>query len=374
LLILDGLQTTLFISIMSVLLGTMLGALLCSMRMSKRRSLEFAARIYISLVRGTPVLVLLMIIFYVAFARVNINPVLVAVIAFALNFAAYVAEMFRTSIESVDKGQTEAGIAGGFNRGQTFVYIVMPQAVQRLLPVYKGEVISLVKMTSVVGYIAVQDLTKAGDIIRSRTFDAFFPLLMTAMLYFALSYLLITLLNTVEKKSDPQLRKNPHHSTQAKYLLVLSILAAGAALIYTCWPSSAPVDLPRSGPITRLSQLDGKRICVITGTPGDFAVHARYKKAQILDMVYTADAALAVRTGKADAFAFDINTLQYLAANSDGQFVILPGLIAQAEIAIPMRPDDRELHQKVNAGIEQLKNDGTLDEMYRLWFTRESGP
>ena len=105
-------------------------------------------------------------------------PVLVAVIAFGMNFAAYVSEMFRTGIEGVDRGQSEAGIAMGFTPTSTFLHIVMPQALLRILPVYKGEFISLVKMTSIVGYIAVEDLTKASDLIRSRTFDAFFPLVL----------------------------------------------------------------------------------------------------------------------------------------------------------------------------------------------------
>ena len=114
-------------------------------------------------------LVLLMIIYYVIFASVNINPTLVAVVAFGFNFGAYVSEMFRSSIQSSDNGQREAGIASGFSGVQTFIYIIMPQAIRQVLPVYKGEFISLLKMTSVVGYIAVQDLTKASDIIRSRT-------------------------------------------------------------------------------------------------------------------------------------------------------------------------------------------------------------
>ena len=101
-----------------------------------------------------------------------------------MNFAAYVSEIFRTGIEGVDSGQSEAGIAMGFSRVQTFLHVVLPQTARRILPVYKGEFISLVKMTSIVGYIAVQDLTKASDIIRSRTFDAFFPLIMVAILYF----------------------------------------------------------------------------------------------------------------------------------------------------------------------------------------------
>jgi polar amino acid transport system substrate-binding protein len=187
--IIEGLKTTVTISFFSILLGTLLGALICWMKMSRKKWLSGFADIYISVMRGTPVLVLLMLMFYVFLAKVNINGVYVAVITFALNFAAYVSEMFRTAIQSVDRGQTEAGIALGFSPVQTFVNIIMPQAVQKVLPVYKGEVISLIKTTSIVGYIAVEDLTKVSDIIRSRTFDAFFPLLMVAIMYFILSWI-----------------------------------------------------------------------------------------------------------------------------------------------------------------------------------------
>ncbi|MEN6349594.1 MAG: ABC transporter permease subunit [Syntrophomonas sp.] len=204
LLIADGLKITIIISLFSVIFGTLLGALICWLRMTKNRFLKAIARVYISILRGIPVLVLLMIIFYVVFASVNIDPVMVAVIAFGMNFAAYVSEMFRTSIESVDQGQREAGIAGGFTSLQTFTYIILPQAVKQVLPVYKGEFISLVKMTSVVGYIAVQDLTKASDIIRSRTFDAFFPLVMVAVLYFVISWLLALALDYIGFKTDPK--------------------------------------------------------------------------------------------------------------------------------------------------------------------------
>ena len=205
-LILAGLKTTAVISVLATLAGTLLGGLVCFMRMSRKGILRIPARIYISILRGTPVLVVLMIIFYVVFAAVDIDPVFVAVIAFGLNFAAYVSEMYRTGIESVDRGQTEAGIAMGFTRAQTFIHIVLPQAVRRILPVYKGEMISLVKMTSVVGYIAVQDLTKASDIIRSRTFDAFFPLIMVAVLYFLISWLLMHSLGYVERRINPHFR------------------------------------------------------------------------------------------------------------------------------------------------------------------------
>lgn len=207
LLLLDGLQTTMLIALLSSLFGTLLGALVCYGRMSPNRLLSRAAMAYIAVLRGTPVLVLLMLVFYVVFASVNISPVLVAVLAFGMNFAAYVAEMFRSGIEGIDRGQTEAGLAMGFSKAATFLYIVLPQTVQRILPVYKGEVISMVKMTSIVGYIAVQDLTKASDIIRSRTFDAFFPLILVAVLYFFIAWILTRALDAVERRTDPRQRR-----------------------------------------------------------------------------------------------------------------------------------------------------------------------
>jgi polar amino acid transport system substrate-binding protein len=204
LLLWDGFKATALISILSTIFGTALGAAVCYMRMSHRAILRGPARLYIALLRGTPIVVLLMIIFYVVFASVNINPIVVAIVAFGMNFAAYVSEMFRTGIEGIDKGQREAGLAMGFTPVQTFGFIVFPQMVQRILPVYKGEFISLVKMTSVVGYIAVQDLTKASDIIRSRTFDAFFPLIMVAVLYFVIAWVLMQALEYLERRTDPK--------------------------------------------------------------------------------------------------------------------------------------------------------------------------
>ena len=207
LIIWDGLKTTVIISILATIFGTLLGSLICFLRMSKKAFLNVPAKIYIAILRGTPVLVLLMLIFYVVFASINISPVLVAVIAFGMNFAAYSAEIFRSGIEGIDSGQSEAGISLGFTKVSTFVNIILPQTVRRILPVYKGEFISLVKMTSIVGYIAVQDLTKASDIIRSRTFDAFFPLIMVAILYFAISWFLMQGLNYLERRTDPKLRR-----------------------------------------------------------------------------------------------------------------------------------------------------------------------
>ncbi len=196
----DGLKLTIYLSVWAALLGTVLGAGVCYLRMRKSPLLQRIAKTYIDLMRGTPILVLLLLMNYVVFANWKNGGIAVAIITFALNFAAYVSEMFRTAISSIDRGQTEAGIAMGFTPLRTFVYIVLPQAVQRVLPVYKGELISLIKTTSIVGYIAIQDLTKASDIIRGRTFDPFFPLIMAAVLYFLLAWIFGTGLDWIGRR------------------------------------------------------------------------------------------------------------------------------------------------------------------------------
>ena len=200
LMIWGGLKLTAMIALLACLFGTLFGGVICWMRMSRHTPLRRVASFYINLMRGTPVLVLLMIMFYVVFAGTSVDAVVVSIITFSMNFSAYVSEMFRSSIRSIDRGQTEAGIALGFTPARTFIHIVMPQAFKHVLPVYKGELISLVKMTSVVGYIAVQDLTKVSDIIRSRTFDALFPLIMVAILYFILSWIFAAILDFIGKK------------------------------------------------------------------------------------------------------------------------------------------------------------------------------
>ncbi|MDL2221810.1 ABC transporter permease subunit [Parabacteroides sp. OttesenSCG-928-N08] len=199
-LIVDGLKETIFITLFAALLGTIFGGIICFLRMSKNIACNAFAKAYISVMRGTPLLVLLMIFFYVVFAKSGLSASVVAIFTFALNMAAYSSEMFRTSIEGVDRGQQEAGIALGFTKVQTFIFIILPQAVKTVLPIYKGEVISLLKMTSIVGYIAVVDLTKASDIIRSRTFDAFFPLIVVAIIYFVLAWMLGAALDLLNKK------------------------------------------------------------------------------------------------------------------------------------------------------------------------------
>ncbi len=201
-LIAEGLWNTVIISILAILLGTLIGVGVCAMRMSSNAFLQGTAKGYIGLIRGIPVLVLLMILYYVVFASLGVSAVAVAILTFALNFAAYTSEMFRSGLESIDPGQRRAGIAMGFTGFQTFRYIILPQAVKRVLPVFKGESISLVKTTSIVGYIAVADLTKASDLIRSRTFDAFFPLIIITIIYFILAWLLGKALDAIGKSSN----------------------------------------------------------------------------------------------------------------------------------------------------------------------------
>ena len=205
--ILSGLSVTFVIAVCSALFGTVLGFGLCLLRRNRNRVISGVTAAFIRLIQGIPVLVLLMVLFYVVFAGARLDGIVVSIIGFSINFAVYVSEMIRTGINAVDAGQWEAAAAMGFGRVKTFTKIIAPQAARHVLPVYKGEFISMVKMTSVVGYIAVQDLTKVTDLIRSRTFEAFFPLILTAVLYFLLAWCLTLLLGLVERKIDPLRRR-----------------------------------------------------------------------------------------------------------------------------------------------------------------------
>ena len=152
------------------------------------------------MIRGTPVVVQLLIIYFVIFGSVNISKVLVAIVAFGVNSGAYVAEIIRGGIMSVDKGQFEAGRSLGLGYGQTMIYIILPQAFKNVLPALGNEFIVLLKETSVSGYIALQDLTKGGDIIRSQTYTAFLPLIAVAGIYLAVVMLFSWLLGKLERR------------------------------------------------------------------------------------------------------------------------------------------------------------------------------
>lgn len=195
--IVDGLWETLKISLLAILLGSILGIGLYAMTRSRRKWVQTAARAYNGFIAGIPELVLLLILFYIVFARSGLPAYLVAVVAFALYFASGASDIYASSLNAIPHGQTEAGLALGFTRTQTFFHIVLPQALKRGLPLYKGQCVSLLKGTSIVGYIAIQDLTRAGDMIRSRTFDAVIPLLIVTILYFLLVWLIGLLLKLV---------------------------------------------------------------------------------------------------------------------------------------------------------------------------------
>lgn len=198
--IVDGFWVTLWIFFGSLVLGVILGAVLSYMQMSSHRALALIANAYISLMRNIPILVLLLVMYYIILAGTGLSAMMVAIIASAMNFAAYIAVMFTTGIRAVDHGQTEAGLALGLKPVQTFFYIIAPQAARHIIPVFQGEAISLLKGTSIVGYISIVDLTKASDLIRNASFEAFFPLIFTAVIYFVLCWMLGKSLDLLLKK------------------------------------------------------------------------------------------------------------------------------------------------------------------------------
>lgn len=207
----DGLKITLLVTVFAVLIGVVLGFLIAIVRTThdktgKLKILNAICKVYLTVIRGTPVVVQLMIIYFIIFGSVDISKVVVAIVAFGINSGAYVAEIFRSGIMSIDNGQFEAGRSLGFNYARTMMYIVMPQAFKNVLPTLCNEFISLLKETSVSGYIALQDLTKGGDIIRSRTYDAFMPLIAVALIYLAMVMIFTKLVSLLERR----LRNSDH--------------------------------------------------------------------------------------------------------------------------------------------------------------------
>lgn len=200
-----GLGTTLLITLFAVILGMVLGFLIAIVRSTHDKTgklgfLNVLARIYLTIIRGTPVVVQLLIIYFVIFASVNVGKTFVAVLAFGLNSAAYVAEIVRSGIMSIDNGQFEAGASLGMNYPKTMITIILPQAFKNILPALANECIVLLKETSVAGYIALTDLTKGGDIIRSQTYEAFLPLIAVAVIYLVMVMILSSLVSKLERR------------------------------------------------------------------------------------------------------------------------------------------------------------------------------
>ena len=355
--ILDGLQVTLIITLFSAILGTLLGGLVCWMRMSRRVWQQQTAKIYIDLMRGTPVLVLLMLMYYVVMAPMDTTGIVVAIVTFAMNTAAYISEMLRTTIQSIDRGQTEAGLALGFTQRQTFFKIVMPQVVRAVMPVYQGEVISLLKGTSIVGYIAVADMTRASDLIRSRTFDAFFPLILTAIIYFFVAWLIGLLLQSLVK------RQYVKSAVAAVLLLLLGL--AGYQSSQEPGKTVADSDVPAV-----FKALKGKRVAVIVGSIQDIAVTDMAPDADIMRMTSSADLLAALENHKADVAGSESLTLIFCKEVSD-KVDSVDAKQKPIPVGACFRTGNTTLQQDFNSFLAEIKRDGTYQKIYERWQKTE---
>ena len=210
-LIIEGIGVTMLISICSAIFGSLLGFGLYMLSRSSTKFIQLTAKgiakVYSRIIAGTPIVVVLMILFYVVFANFrDMSGVVVAIIGFTLTFGAFVFDHLTVSVNSVNFGQTEAAYALGYTKTKAFFRIILPQAMDIFLPSYCGQAVELIKATAVVGYVAVNDLTKMGDIIRSNTYEAFFPLIATAVIYFILTWILSLLLKLVKVRFEPKRR------------------------------------------------------------------------------------------------------------------------------------------------------------------------
>ena len=346
--IVEGLETTLVITFFAVILGTLLGGGICWMRMNRRKWLRTIASFYIDIMRGTPVLVMLMIMYYVILAPVNASGIIVAIITFAMNTAAYVCEMLRTSIEGIDKGQTEAGLSLGLTKTQTFFHIVLPQAVRNVIPVYQGEVISLLKSTSIVGYIAVMDMTKASDIIRARTFEAFFPLILVAVIYFVIAWLIGLLLKAI---SRPR--------TKAAAMLLIPLL------MFSLQSCNGRND-GNNGEIRTESDLDGRQVSVLLGSNQEQYVHGKRGVDGVLSFNSVIDAIESVLRGKSDGFFIDdLFAMEPLALHSELDTVSTA--MPASPISVCFSFEERELSQQFRGFFDVFTESGENDEMFARW-------
>ena len=356
--ILDGLQVTLIITLCAAVLGTLLGGLVCWMRMSRRQWLQKVAKVYIDIMRGTPVLVVLMLMYYVIMAPMEATGIVVAIVTFGMNAAAYIGEMLRTAIQGIDKGQTEAGLALGYTPTQTFIRIVLPQVVKAVMPVYQGEVISLLKGTSIVGYIAVTDMTRASDLIRSRTFDAFFPLLLTALIYFFMAWLVGRLLTALTKKE------------RMKALAAAAMLLIGGTVCYVpeLLSSEKKADVAEVPAV--FQALNGKRVCVVLGSIQDIAVSEMSPGADIQRVSGMPNMFMTLESGKSDIIVAENLLITFdkdLAAKVDTVGAGIPPI----PLGAIFRLENTELQQDFNNFLSDIRADGTYQEIYDRWRNGE---
>ena len=191
--ILGGLWMTVRISALALLLGTLLGAVVCLLRTRKNPLVRGVASAYIAVLRGSPVLMLLLLLYYGVFARTGLEPATVAVFTFALNVSAHVAELLRSALESADKGQAEAARTLGFSAWDTFLLVTLPQVLRIAKPVYQSTIVNLIQWTSVVGYVTITDLTRVINNTASRTMQPLLTIIIGMLIYLALSYIVFGL-------------------------------------------------------------------------------------------------------------------------------------------------------------------------------------
>ena len=204
-LILEGLKNTILKAIGALIVGILLGSIISIVKYTNKERGKFKLLskifdIYVNIIRGTPSVLQLMIMYYVIFKTSTIDSVIVGIIAFGINSSAYVAEILRSGFDSIDDGQVEAGLSLGLNFRQVLKYIIIPQAIKVSLPSMGNEFVTLIKETAIAGYIGIEDLTKASDIIASRTYDYFFPLVLVALIYLVLTSVISKLLKKMERK------------------------------------------------------------------------------------------------------------------------------------------------------------------------------
>lgn len=218
-LFLTGFKNTILITVFALILGVVIGVIVATIRSSYDKNkdtmrglgkavmavLNFFCKVYLTVLRGTPVVVQLLIMYLIIMVNVR-EALYVAIVTFGINSGAYVAEIIRGGIESIDQGQMEAGRSLGFSYVKTMIYIIIPQAFKNVLPSLLNEFIALLKETSVAGYVGIRDLTKAGDLVRGQTFSAFMPLILVAIVYLCMVMLLSWLLGKLERR----LRKSDH--------------------------------------------------------------------------------------------------------------------------------------------------------------------
>ncbi len=352
--ILDGLQVTLLITLGAVVLGTLLGGVVCWMRMSRRGWLQKTAKVYIDIMRGTPVLVILMLMYYVVMAPLEATGIVVAIITFGMNAAAYISEMLRTVIQGIDRGQTEAGLALGYTPSRTFMRIVLPQVVRSVIPVYQGEVVSLLKGTSIVGYIAVADMTRASDLIRSRTFDAFFPLIITAVIYFFTAWLIGRLLTALQNKE------------YRKAAAAAVVLFVGGTLCYVPeLASPRNEEVPEDVPAV-FRALDGKRVGVTLGSIQDIAVSKMAPGADIQRISGVANMFMLLESRKVDVIGYGSLAMSFnkhLAAKVDTVGAGFPSIFLGA----CFRLGNTELQQDFNSFLADARADGTYQDICNRW-------